>query len=998
MKIKSLIAGACIAATSVSIAQNNILSTSPEGYLSRGVTMYNDSNYIGAIDQLKHLESIAPKSTFSEEAAFYIAMSRYQCGEDNAIRALKEFINDYPVSAHVAEAWFTIGNKYFYDNKYGEAVMAYGNIPANALSGNNATDCIYRKAYSNLKLANYDKARNLFESISYNAQYRETSTFYIAYIDYTEGKYDSAMNLFSKVNRQSELGYNAQYYMAQIYFIRNDYEKVISIGRALLNDNRNGEYVDEINRIVGESYYHMGEDSTALSFLDKYLTAVEYPHRSAQYIAGVINYKEGNYNKALECLTDVTETDDALAQSAYLYAGQAYVKENNISAASIAFEKAFKMPFDRTVQETAFYNYAIAQNSGVRTPFSKSIDIFEEFINKYPDSSHATDIEEYLVNAYINGNDYTKALESISHIKSPSKKVLKAKQYVLYNLGIDAISNNRPTAAADLFKESLSLGELDPKIYNDCNLWLGESLYRKGEYAPAKKYLQSFVSKTNIANPNYSLGLYLLGYTQFQQREYSQAQGSFNKIIANRGSLSSQMLADAVTRIADCQYYAKQYSQAEASYDKALSISPEGGDYALFQKAMMAGLTKQHANKIKMMDDLLSRFYSSHLAPSAMLEKGLAQIALSNNSAAVTTFERLLAKYPQSIEARKGLLQLAITEKTLGSESKAIASYKQVITKYPSSEEATLAAEDLKVIYADNGNMDSLARFLNDTPNAPKIEVSEMDKLTFFAAEKAFMSDKGSISKIKEYTHKFPNGAYASTAQFYLAKDFFAKGKYDTALESIDKVLANASDASYAEDAIAMKAAILFKQGHATDALISYTELAKKATTNDNRITGYLGAIRTAKELNRHTDVVENANALLALSGLSAEEEKETLFLRAAAHASLNHSKEAIQDWSKLAIDGRNIYGAQSSFLMAEHYFEAGNLKEAEKVLNKFIDSGTPHQYWLARGFILLSDVYRKKGDAFEAREYLESLQSNYPGKEPEIFNMIDERLKSMKK
>ena len=41
-----------------------------------------------------------------------------------------------------------------------------------------------------------------------------------------------------------------------------------------------------------------------------------------------------------------------------------------------------------------------------------------------------------------------------------------------------------------------------------------------------------------------------------------------------------------------------------------------------------------------------------------------------------------------------------------------------------------------------------------------------------------------------------------------------------------------------------------------------------------------------------------------------------------------------------------------------------------------------------------MSDIYAADGKDFEAREYLNALRENYPGKESDIFMMIDNRLK----
>ena len=85
----------------------------------------------------------------------------------------------------------------------------------------------------------------------------------------------------------------------------------------------------------------------------------------------------------------------------------------------------------------------------------------------------------------------------------------------------------------------------------------------------------------------------------FAQRRYNEALADFKKVIDASGQSSAEprITADAYCRIADCQYYSSDFNAAAANYDRALSANPATGDYPLFQKAVMRGLSGAHAEK-----------------------------------------------------------------------------------------------------------------------------------------------------------------------------------------------------------------------------------------------------------------------------------------------------------------------------------------------------------------------------------------------------------------
>ena len=100
----------------------------------------------------------------------------------------------------------------------------------------------------------------------------------------------------------------------------------------------------------------------------------------------------------------------------------------------------------------------------------------------------------------------------------------------------------------------------------------------------------------------------------------------------------------------------------------------------------------------------------------------------------------------------------------------------------------------------------------------------------------------------------------------------------------------------------------------------------------------------------------------------------------------------AMRDSIAAAQDSIATEAAKAPVVEAQQLFNAGQYQEAEQLLNKAIDEGIGKPYWLARAFVLLSDIYRAEGRMVEAKQTLESLKANYK-EEDDIQGMIKSRI-----
>lgn len=1007
MKIPRIIA--ILAAATAMQAGAQINSPAAPGYFTRGTAMFTDANYIGALQQLEQAARSRALTDNEQSRLEYLrAMSVFHTrGAADAEPLLKEWLLNWPASTCRADVMMSLADCLFTQN-YAEALKAYQEINPEALSTDALRlDLKYRKAYCLLKVGEYDKADALFGQLAYGGKYRNAALFYQGYIQYAKGNNAAAQQAFNKVDRNTEPGNMADYYLSQIYYKEGNYSRALQTAQQILSgrdmslpyhthSGADKSLIAEANRIAGESLFQLGDTGQAGPYLQKYVDSVENPLGSALYILGLDQYNNGNYAKAAEYFKPATAEQSAMGQNAYLYLGQSLLHQGDTDGAIMAFDRALRMNFDNTAAENAYFNYAVAKYAGGNVPFGSSVKVFEDFLTRYPASTHADEVRQYIVAGYLTDNNYQAALDAINRAKNPSGQILAAKQRVLYTLGTrDLATGNIPQAIKRL-SEAKQLGAHNPEYARETLLSLGEAYLRDGRYNEAitelKSYLSNKATGTSQAH-NRAVANIDLGYAYMGNHDWNDAATAFtNALKASGSNLDKATLADIRNRLGDCNLYLKDWEGAIKNYQTAYNTQPETGDYALFQMAMANGYAGRYLDKSMNLESLTADYPTSSLVPEAMLENTEALLRLERTDRALNIWEELISRYPNTPQGRQAYLQMALTYTDLGRTADAEKAYRDIIAKYPTSDEAAQAAEILKQQAANQGTLDQYMQFIAGIENAPQIDASEAERLTWQAA-RAQADDKGDYSRIADYLTRYPNGKYASTATAMMLRQAADAGNRDAALGYARKLLAQWPDNSEAATAYRIVALADEDAGRGEDALLNWQKAESHATTPAQANLARQGLMRVARDTRNTAEMSRAAKAILASSANVSDLRTEAVYTLGLAQLTDGNAAEAMSTWTPISTLTNSEYGAKAAVALAEAQLAAGDAKAARKTAQAFTDSDTPHTYWLARGFIVLSDALRSLGEKYDADEYLRALRENYPGSEADIFTMIDERL-----
>ena len=984
----------------ITSAQTSEKITSPVNLYKEGRNLFLQKNYAAATPPLKAFIRQEPNASLREEAEYMLVCSAYELKDKNSITLLRNYLEQYPDTPYANRIYALLAAGYFYEEKYDEALALFNSAQLDLLGNEERDDMTYLLATCYLKTGNVKEAAIWFETLKASSKkYDNDCAYYISYIRYTQKRYDEALKGFLPLQDNPKYKALVPYYIAEIYAIRKNYDKAEIVAQNYLSAYPQNEHAAEMYRILGDASYHFRKYHEAINAFESYLERDASPRRDALYMLGLSYFQTRVYSKAAETLGEVTGANDALTQNAYLHMGLSYLQLAEKNKARMAFEQAAASNADMKIKEQAAYNYALCIHETSYSAFGESVTVFEKFLNEFPNSQYTEMVSNYLVEVYLNTRSYEAALKSIERIAHPGTRIMEAKQKILFQLGTQAFANASFEQAIDYFNQSVAIGQYNRQTKADALYWRGESYYRLNRMTEAARNFREYLQLTEQTNNEmYALANYNLGYTAFHQKDYAQARNWFLKYIQLEKGENRTALADAYNRIGDCFLNERNFDEAKHYYAQAESMNASSGDYSFYQLALVSGLQKDYSGKITLLNRLAGKYPTSPYVINALYAKARSYVLMNNNNQAIASFKELLSRYPESPISRKAAAEIGLLYYQDGNYDQEIDAYKLVINKYPGSDEARLAMLDLKSLYVDMNRIDEFAALAASMPGNIRFDASEQDSLTYIAAEKIY--GRGRIEEAKnsfnKYLQTFPEGSFSLNAHYYLCLIGKEQKNYDMILLHSGKLL-EYPDNPFSEEALIMRAEVQFNLQQFADALASYKMLKEKATTADRRLLAETGMLRCAHLIKDDAETIHAATALLAEAKLTPELANEALYYRAKSYMNQKADKKALADLQTLAKDTRNLYGAEAKYLVAQQYYTAGEYAAAEKELLDYIERSTPHAYWLARSFVLLSDVYMAMDKKLDARQYLLSLQQNYHAND-DIEGMIESRLEKLNK
>ena len=424
------------------------------------------------------------------------------------------------------------------------------------------------------------------------------------------------MKSFKLVEPHQQYSGVVPYYISEIYYFQGRKDEALKYGEAALS--KGGVYYEkDLNLLIGQIYFERKNFQKALPLLEAYVNSSDKVSKEVMYELSYCYYQANQLTKAIAGFKQLSNEKDSLGQNSMYLLGDCYLQTGQKALARVAFQYCANNSSNKQQQEISRFNYAkLSYELGYP---DIALTELQKFLDTYPGSTYDTEAKEILVALLANSNNYNDALAIYESFDKPTLAMQRLYPKILFGKATSYYNDGELDRADDMFNRVIKNPNSE-SISQYAHFWRGEIAYRKGDYDAAIREMATYLDAGGFsgeANPVNAR--YVSGYAYLKKENYRQAISLFEQVARTVTASSLPLAQDAYVRTADAYFMLKEYAKAKAMYDVVTNNALPQSDYALYQKAMIAGISNP-TEKVRTLNALAKQYPSSELVGDVNME------------------------------------------------------------------------------------------------------------------------------------------------------------------------------------------------------------------------------------------------------------------------------------------------------------------------------------------------------------------------------------------
>ncbi len=957
-------------------AQKTAIYTNSQQHYDKASTLYRNELYAAAQLEFEYLKNNeGSNEALKTTSEYYASLCSIKLGEKNGDYRMRSFVENNPTSIYKNQAIIDISDFYYNKGQYSKSEKWLDKVDPYDLDNDSKDEFIFKKAYVAYSSKKYNKAKVGFTKAFSSPKYSDEAKYYYAHIAYLQENNSVALKYFNEVKEDERFTEQVPFFITQIYFNQKKYKEAITEGTPLLKNKKSKQF-SSLSKLIGESYFNIGDYDNALSHLLNFKGHKGKYDNTHLYQLGFVYYQQGEYEKAISYFNKIIKSKTEVAQNAYYNLAGCYLKLDKKNEALNAFRSTSDLDFDQKIKEDALYNYArLSYEVGnVAESSSKALN---RYLTTYPNSIHKNEIFQLLVESYITSNNYVEVLQTLDSLKPTTYKMKVLYQKSAYLLGVEHFNNEKFTDANIYFDLAIKNG------YNDdfrakSKYWKAETDYRLGNFNNALIGYQAY--KLEDPNPKLEESKmlpYNMGYVQFKLKNYSEAISEFQLLLKN-GVEDKKLKNDTYLRLGDSYFVERKYWPALENYNLSLGIKAGETDYATYQKAVCYGLMGKNDNRIETLNLLLKNHPKSTLYDDGLYLLGRAYTRKDDNVKALNSYSELVEKYPRSSYAAKAKLKIALIYYNSNKNEEALAEYKAVVDKYPSTSEAKQAVAGSRKIYIDMGKASEYVAWVK-TLDFVDISKAEADSTSYLAGEKAFLRGDCNlaITSFKNYLKEFPKGISRINASFYLAQCEYKTGDYEEAIINYEEVLLTEKN-EFTERSLVRASELYMQTSDTTRAILSLERLLSIAEFQQNRTYSEVNLMNLYYANGNLDKALESASVVVINSKVSDKVKSQARLIIARGAMAKGDVDVARANYKKIQETGKGEAVAEAMYYSAYFLNNDEQYEKSNEVIFEIASNYAMYKYWGAKSLVIMARNFDALNDQYQAIYTLETVIKNF--------------------